>query len=239
MRIYSEIEYQGNIMRGFHDNASSDTVAIITHGIGGNKLGHKFIFKQFADYCVYNNISVLRYDFVGTGESDGLFEDTRHSDQVNQVKKIIDYAEQLGYKNIVLCSTTIGCYSVWHAGKDDSRINAFVNWNSIFNYDRYEQGHRSRASEDGSIQMKGIYTKPSYVEDLSILDRKVPQHDVPVLILQGELDGECEFNDARDTCAEYGWNYKVIENGNHLWEGIEVRKNLFSETVNFIKDIIA
>lgn len=236
MRKYIEVEYQGDIMRGFHDVANEEKVVIVTHGIGGNKLGHKFVFKQFADRCVENGISTLRFDFVGTGESDGDFANTRHSDQVLQLLEIIKKAKELGYKEIYLCSTTIGCYSVWHAANNYEGISAIINWNPICNYDRYEANHKKRAQEDGTIYMKGIYTKPSYVRDLENLDRKVPSFNIPLLMLQGTLDSEFEFDDARDTCEELGYVYEQIENGNHLWEGIDVRNQLFGATIDFINN---
>lgn len=237
MRIYSELNYNGNKLRGFHDKANDEVVAIITHGIGGNKLGHKFIFKQFADYAKENQISTLRYDFAGSGESDGDFANTCHSDQTKQVELIIEEAIKSGYKKIILCSTTIGCYSVWHAQNIDAVV-AYVNWNPIFNYDRYEQNSLKHANPDGSIDMKGLYTKPSYTQDLAKLDRVIPKIELPVLIIQGELDGEYKYGEAEAISRDYGWQYQTIADGNHLWEGNKVREELFAKTIDFINTII-
>ncbi|MFV0288053.1 MAG: hypothetical protein ACK5HR_01185 [Mycoplasmatales bacterium] len=238
MRIYSEVNYQGQVLRGFHDKGNDETVIIITHGIGGNKLGHKFIFRQFADFCVQKNLSVLRYDFLGSGESDGLFETTKHSEQVAQVELFIQEAYNLGYQNIVLASTTIGCYGVWHAGIKHEDITCYVNWNPILNYDRYEINHKKHALADGTIPMKGLFTLPTYVTDLAKLKRQVPKIVQPVLILQGELDNEYCFGEAQNICKEYKWSYKAINKGNHLWEGTKVRTELFTKTVNFVQDVI-
>lgn len=234
MRKYMEVEYKGNMMRGFHDIGGADKVVIVTHGIGGNKLGFKFVFKQFADSCVNSGISTLRFDFVGTGESDGDFADTRHSDQVFQVIEIIKAAKELGYKQIYLCSTTIGCYSIWHAAKQVEGIKGIVNWNPICNFDRYEQNNLKGTNEDGSIDMKGLYLNPTYTRDLGKLERNIPSFDCPVMLLQGELDGEYMHDDARNTAKHNNWNYKVIDGGNHLWEGDQVRKDLFNATTDFV-----
>lgn len=236
MREYSEINYKGLKLRGFHDSGNDEVIAIITHGIGGNKLGHKFIFKQFADYAVQHGISVLRYDFAGSGESDGDFSNTKHSEQVEQVEVMISEAKNLGYSKIVLCSTTIGCYSVWHA-KSEEYIIGYVNWNPIFNYDRYEEKSRANLEVDKTIDLKGLYLKQSYIKDLEELERKIPNHKKPVQVLQGELDGEYQFEDARNICKEYDWQYQVVNGGNHLLEGNEIRKNLFKHTVDFINRI--
>ncbi len=237
MRKHVEIKYQDGVMRGYHDCVDSDKLAIITHGIGGNKLGHKFIFKQFAEYANSKQISVLRLDFYGTGESDGDFADTKHSDQVNQLNTIIEYAKaNYNYEHIYLCSTTIGCYSVWHASKCP-KVKAVVNWNPITDFERYYQNGKKGADETGQIDMKGLRTKPTYVQDLQLLSREIPQIDVPVLLIQGNLDHEYKTGHAMQTAQSKKWQYKQIEDGNHLWEGNRVREELFSLTTDFINDI--
>ncbi len=236
MRKYIEIPYKDGVLRGFHDDANSDKLAIITHGIGGNKLGHKFIFKQFADFSVQNNISVLRLDFWGTGESDGDFADTIHSRQAEELTIIVNYAtEILGYENIFLCSTTIGCYSVWHCQKNDD-VKAIVNWNPITDFERYEQYAKKGMNPDKSIDMKGLYTKPSYIKDLENLKREIPTQNVPVKLIQGTLDGQYKTGNAKKIAKQQKWDYEEIKEGNHLWEGNEVRELLFKKTIAFIKN---
>ncbi len=234
MRNYCEIEYNNSLLRGFHDKGNDETIVIITHGIGGNKLGHKYIFRQFADFAVKQQLSVLRVDFEGSGESDGKFEDTKHSDQVFQVEAMIKYVKTLGYQKIVLASTTIGCYSVWHAS-DIDLVKCYVNWNPICNFDRYETNSTKHMNSDGSIDMKGLFTAPSYTNDLAKLIRTIPPIESPVLLLQGMLDHEYKYDDARDIAKLYNWSYQAITDGNHLWDGNQVRNQLFTATVNFIK----
>lgn len=235
MRKHVEISFEDKFMRGYHDDGNSKKLAIITHGIGGNKLGHKFIFKQFADNCLKNSISCLRLDFVGTGESDGLFDDTKHSQQANQLEQIIKYAEEvLGYKQIYLCSTTIGCYSVWHSAKSSTNIKAIINWNPITNFDRYEASHKKHINSDGSSDLKGLFLNPSYTTDLENLERTIPIQNIPVLLLQGELDNQTKYGEAEQVAIDKGWSYKQIAGGNHLWEGNQVRVELFKETIEFI-----
>lgn len=237
MKEHIEVEYNNMLLRGYHENVVDDKVVIITHGIGGNKLGHKFVFKQMADCCAQAGISSLRIDFAGHGESDGLFEDTIHSNQVEQLKAIIDKARnELGYKQIYLCSTTIGCYSVWKAASDDLDIEAVINWNPITNFTRYYENAKSKVLADGTLDYNGLYSKPCYIEDLAKLDRTVPDLKMPVLMLQGELDKEYQFEDARVLCQARNWHYKPVEGGNHLWEGIAVRQYLFKQTIDFIKE---
>ncbi len=236
MKEHIEVEYNSLKLRGYHQKASETSVLIITHGIGGNKLGHKYIFKQMADECEKVGISSIRIDFAGSGESDGKFEKLTHSDQVEQLTKIINEAIiKYEYKNIYLCSTTIGCYSIWHNVNKFEEVKAVINWNPITNFNRYYNNAKSHAPEDGSIDYNGLNLNPTYLSDLNKLERAIPKLNVPVLMLQGENDKEYAFEDARELCQSRKWKYITVKNGNHLWDGKEVREYLFGNTIEFIK----
>lgn len=236
MKEHIEIEYNDLLLRGYHQKADDNNVVIITHGIGGNKLGHKYVFRQMAEACSKEQISSIRIDFAGSGESDGNFEQLTHSDQVAQLQTIVENAiSKLGYTNVYLCSTTIGCYSIWHTANNFSEVKAVINWNPITNFERYYNNAQSHADDVGGIDYVGLYSGPTYLLDLSQLDRKVPNLRVPVLMLQGEKDKECAFDDARNLCQERGWKYVQVDNGNHLWDGKHVREFIFESTINFIK----
>lgn len=235
MKKHVEIEYNDGVLRGYYDIGNSDTLAIITHGIGGNKLGHKYVFKQFADYCKTREISTLRVDFWGSGESDGDFADTMHSKQVDELNTVINYAvDTLKYKNIYLCSTTIGCYSVWHSNRPEN-IKGIINWNPITDFKLYAENSKAGANNDGSIDMNGLYTKPTYTIDLDKLELTIPDQSIPVTLVQGTLDHQYKTGDAKQKASENKWTYIEIEGGNHLWEGNQVRQRLFKETVTQIK----
>lgn len=236
MKEHIELDYNSLKLRGYHQKANEESVVIITHGIGGNKLGHKYVFKQMADACTKKGISSIRLDFAGSGESDGNFEELMHSDQVYQLHNIITEAiVKYGYKNIYLCSTTIGCYSVWHNANKFAEVKAVINWNPITNFDRYYNNAKGHALDDGSIDYNGLYSNPTYLTDLSTLERTIPMLNVPVLMLQGENDKEYAFGDARQLCQERNWKYLMVSNGDHLWNGKNVREYLFENTIDFIK----
>lgn len=236
MKEHIEVDYKGLKLRGYHQKVNETSVVIITHGIGGNKLGHKYVFRQMADACEKEGISSIRIDFAGSGESDGNFEELTHSDQVDQLHNIITEAiVKLGYEKIYLCSTTIGCYSIWQNANKFDEVKAVINWNPITNFDRYYNNAKGHAIEDGSIDYNGLHSNPSYLSDLSRLERTIPTLSVPVLILQGENDKEYAFEDARELCQERDWKYLKVRNGDHLWNGKEVRGYLFGNTIDFIK----
>ncbi len=235
IKNHIEIKWKDNLyMRGYHQQASTDTVVIVVHGIGGNKLGHKYIFKQFADCCALNQISSIRVDFIGSGESDGDFKQTAHSSQVDQVRKQVEYARYLGYKNIVLCSTTIGCYSLWHYAKTDNSIELVINWNPITDFKKYKQD-QLRNEEENRIDLQGLELGNVYISDLCKLEEQIPLLSCNVEMIQGEEDYEFKFSSCKEISATRNWGLEAIPNGNHLFEGSEVRKQLFLSSIAKIK----
>lgn len=235
MKEHIEIKYNKLKMRGYHEYSNNEKVVIVAHGIGGNKLGHKFVFKQFSDACTKQGISTIRMDFIGTGESEGEFNDTKHSDQVLQMKEIISFARnKLGYNKIYLCSTTIGCYAMWNSVNGD--IKGIINWNPICNFDRYEKNNYKSIDESGGIDMNGLYLNPSYIKDLGNLQRDIFKLSCPVFCIQGELDFEAKYDSVQKTCSDNDWEFLSIKGGNHLWEGNQVRTELFQKTIEFVEN---
>lgn len=238
MKEHIEVEWKsGLIMRGYHKRANSDTVVIVVHGIGGNKLGHKYIFKQYADVLAENEISSIRVDFIGSGESDGEFDQTMHSTQVSQVAKLVEFAKKIGYKNVVLSSTTIGCYPLWHYAKQDESIRLIINWNPITDFKKYKKDQLV-AEQNGIIDMHGLYLSNKYVDDLKSLDEIIPELSCDITMIQGEDDYEFQTKDCQNVAAQREWNYIPIPGANHLFEGNEARKSLFLSSVNSIKETI-
>lgn len=235
MKEHISIEWeQGLQMRGYHQHASSDTVVIVVHGIGGNKLGHKYIFKQYADSLAANNISSIRVDFIGSGESDGNFEQTKHSTQASQVAKLVEYAKEFGYQNIVLSSTTIGCYTLWHYAKNDPSIELIINWNPITDFQKYKTDQLKNAS-DNIIDLQGLYLSEDYIEDLKNLEQQIPDLNCSVKLIQGEDDYEYKTKHCQGVASNRQWDYQQIPGANHLFEGYAVRETLFLSSVDTIK----
>lgn len=71
----------------------NDTIAILMHGFKGN-LGYddSKILYALSHYLNQQGIPTLRFDFDGTGHSDGEFKDMTVFSEILDGMKIIDYA---------------------------------------------------------------------------------------------------------------------------------------------------
>lgn len=70
---------------------------IFCHGFMGNKLGHNFMFVKMARTLEKLNIASIRFDFMGSGESDGDFKDVTISSEVEDCKRVLQFVSSLDY----------------------------------------------------------------------------------------------------------------------------------------------
>ncbi len=96
----------GTIVGDYVDCGENTPLVIITHGRGGHRnTGSKKVAHYLKDF----NISSLRIDLYGYGESDGKFEDITITTSKESVLTALNYAEtNLKHQNIFLFGTSYG-----------------------------------------------------------------------------------------------------------------------------------
>lgn len=87
------LEYRGRTLRGMvhvpdGGNAPFPTV-LIFHGFTGNKVDSHRIHVNFSRRLEKLGIASVRYDFLGSGESDGSFDEMTLSSEVGQAAAIL------------------------------------------------------------------------------------------------------------------------------------------------------
>ena len=73
--IQKSLKVKNYILRGLFSKPddSYDNIVVMFHGFTGHKNENGYLFKQLTETLVASNFATLRYDFMGSGESDGKF----------------------------------------------------------------------------------------------------------------------------------------------------------------------
>ena len=74
-------------------------LAVLCHGFGGNM--DTQMFELIADSLQANGIASIRFDFNGHGASEGDFQDMTVPNEIEDAKKVVDYARSLPYVSTV------------------------------------------------------------------------------------------------------------------------------------------
>lgn len=69
-------------------------LVIICHGLGGHKVGRYRLYVSLATQLTARGIGALRFDFRGSGDSDGEFSEMTLETQVSDVEAVFNYVSQ-------------------------------------------------------------------------------------------------------------------------------------------------
>ncbi|MFH1770143.1 MAG: alpha/beta fold hydrolase [archaeon] len=100
---------KGDKLCGILSNPSGDKkklVVIVAHGFSSSKESSSY--PLFEELFNKNNISCLRFDFWGHGESDGDFADITVSEAIDDINNAIKYLKNNNYTNIGLVGSSFG-----------------------------------------------------------------------------------------------------------------------------------
>ena len=96
-----EIQSGGLTLRGILHIPDGRThkipIVCIFHGFAGNKMEPHFIFVKLSRLLEAKGIGSVRFDFAGSGESDGDFIDMTISKELKDANNILDYVKSLDF----------------------------------------------------------------------------------------------------------------------------------------------
>jgi len=106
-------------------------IVIMAHGFTDDKTGDNRLFVKFAREIAPRGMAALRFDFAGSGDSEGDFAETTPSSQIEDLKSAIDFVcslPEIDTHFISLLGYSLGGAVSIHTVAEDQRINAFVGW---------------------------------------------------------------------------------------------------------------
>ncbi|MGM0835332.1 MAG: alpha/beta hydrolase [Bacillota bacterium] len=127
-----EIEHKGQILRGMqHIPMGNNLPAVILfHGFTGTKLEPHRFFLKISRALETMGIASFRFDFLGSGESDGNFEEMTVLSEVAEARTILEYVRShpsIDKENtIVLGFSMGGLVASLLAGKQPADIKKLI-----------------------------------------------------------------------------------------------------------------
>lgn len=216
-------------------NVENPPAVIIAHGYGGYAFSERFEFVA-SELCKAG-YAVLRfvfrcYDSV-TGDKDTEeFKDLTISGEISDLKAVIDFMYQRGYKKIGLTSESLG--GVIIILLNDPRVKAIAPWSAnIHVRDIFENLYGKEMIKEIEEKGSSIYTshttgKKSVIERNfweevkkigDIPEAKIKEIKCPILIIQGDKDEYFDVRIAEDlyNLANEPKKLVIVENANHTF----------------------
>ena len=241
---------QGQELKGILHIPKNETnrAIIFAHGFTGYKREVQIV--NTARNLTENGFVVLRFDFRGSGESDGLFRNMTISSEISDLEKAIEFMRNKGYKKIGLIGHSLGGTVVILANK--KYVSSIVLWaptlipKKVFTqlFDNkiktIENEGYAPVSWDGKA-IEFIVGKPLWEE----VKNKFPNIidvflsiEIPKTIVYGDEDWrwlKLYLPTYLQKVQKPSNNLKIIKGADHTFSKYEYEKQLIDYTVKWFK----
>lgn len=218
---------------------------VLYHGFTGNKMETSYLFSKLSRQLEKEGIGVIRFDFSGSGDSDGEFQDMTFGGEVEEALHILRYTESLSWVDSkrlsVLGFSMGGAVATQVAKQYPDVIYKLGLWAPAGTMDQkadlyYNQGE---VRPDGTVDIGGLLIGHRFYEDLKNRDlfEGINAYKRPVRIFHGTNDDSVPFEVGERYLSIYeDVSIIPIKEANHTFTNVDWQETLLQETVSFFKD---
>lgn len=215
----------------------SNLVVLFLHGFGGNKIGKHSLYVEMSMRLAEKGIASLRFDFRGSGDSEGLFEEQTLTDLLLDAETVYDF---LKADRVAIIGTSMGglVASLLTARK---KIAAVVLWAPVFD------GHQWLAEWDRvpidmpCVMHKGRLVSRKMFEELFAIAEKDIQKGItqqPLLCFKCQKDetlNEGHIERYQKICPE--GTFVTLGEADHSFSSYKDRMVLQQKTADWLYQI--
>jgi uncharacterized protein len=247
-----ELESEGTVLRGmFHlpENAGPRTpLLVIFHGFTGTKVENHFLYVKLSRHLESRGIASLRYDFSGSGESDGDFGNMTLSGEIRDAKRIYESALSLPHVDpdsvFILGHSMGGVVASIVAAEAERKPRGLVlvapAGNMIPIAEAKLRENADRTTGNGGTDIGGLIIGRDFLPDLRSIDLagRAAGYRGSACVIQGSVDPVVPEAVSRAYYDVYPGRkrYVLIEGAGHNFDSRRLEETLFSAIVGFIVD---
>jgi len=225
---------------------------VLYHGFTGSRMEARFLFVSFSRLLARHGIASARFDFMGSGESDGEFQDMTLSGEIADARAVLDWFGRVrgvdSRRLMLLGLSAGGSIAGYVAGERGEQVRGLVLWAPAGEIserirDREQAWREAAASVPvrDPLDYGGLRIGPRYVGDaaqLQVLQRSAA-FPGPVLVAFGTADPVVPPEVARRYGELYGSRARLIaiQGAGHVFEGAAWREELFGHSLGFLRVI--
>ncbi len=250
MEKFVELDTGKGILRGMLHLPDTDKKypgVILYHGFSGDRMEPGFMFVRFSRLLAARGIASVRFDFLGSGESDGIFADMTFSGEAEQASAILDYFKSLDMideDNIIILGLSMGgALAGYLAGMRSSELKGLVLWAPAGEMrlfiEKREKGIESGEITGDIMDISGLRLGEKFIEDVRSLNvmKQTSGYEGDLLIVHGTGDITVPVAVSEGYLQLFGSRAQLVlvEDADHTFQGIPWIEQLFDVTIKYIK----
>lgn len=246
-----DLKVRDKVLRGYFqcpDGPEKHPTLILCHGFTGSKEEIHMMFVKFCRILESMGWASLRFDFSGTGDSDGDFSDMTFSSELNEADAILNYAQSLpevDASRIALLGQSMGGAVISTlAGKRPEDVAGLVLWAGAGELKdailQVFEASNVQGKFDGSqdVDCYGYCTGKGFLKELQTLDvfSEAKGYSGPVLYVRGTKDAIVLESCAKKYAEIYGENMKLVcvEGASHVFDTLNHEQQAFKAAADFL-----
>jgi dienelactone hydrolase len=241
-----QIAFEGSLgtLRGLVHVPGSDTPVpgiIMLHGFTGHHIEDGRLFVQAARHFAAAGFAVLRFDFYGSGDSDGTFDEFTMDTQIADAVAALDWFGALPEVN----AARIGALGLSRGGAvlarlagQDARLKAITFWNAASLPDLHApsiEAMRANGGITGGLRVGHAFLDTYYGADIV---GALTDYSGPGLVIQGTADEVIAAAEAvalKEALGARG-ELRYIQGANHTFQHPDWRADVFAATTRFFTE---
>ena len=237
------------------DGEGRAPAVLMLHGFKGTRIESHFLFVKMARRLAKAGYFVMRFDFRGSGESEGQFKDISIPGEIDDASAALAWLRQhpgVDPERIALLGLSMGgCVAASVAG-EDPRIAGLILWSAVADPLELAQNTASEApaaeyplgiQADGTLDMGGYLIGLPFLESMGQVKplQSVQNFKGPALILHGTADktvlpthAKRYYQTIGPARAEQRW----IQGADHTYSAHLWEEEVFSLTLAWLRQKI-
>jgi dipeptidyl aminopeptidase/acylaminoacyl peptidase len=217
---------------------------VLFHGFTGNRMEAHWIFVKCSRALAQAGIASLRFDFYGSGESDGEFREMSLRGEIADGRAAVAFLRgQPGIdpERVGLLGLSLGG-AVAAALAPSVQAKVVVLWSTVAHTARLRELVRKSAKKipgkPGAVEFDAREISPRLVEDVLKVEpiRHLARFKGPTLIVHPEKDEAIPISHARDFLRAAGADAKelvIIAGADHVYTSIPWEQEVIVRTVHW------
>jgi uncharacterized protein len=219
------------------------TLIILSHGFTGTKIESGRLFVTTARALAAAGFTALRFDFWGSGDSGGEFYEMSPNTEINDLKNVIRWARQNGWKKIGLLGLSFGgAVTICTASQlPHGTIQAMVTWSSVPSFAFWR--HKPELPAANYKQKNPLEVSLDFFKDRPEVD--VPEAYKSLYLPKLQIQGDHDIEGFRETFSSFfpdapaPKKHVVIPGGDHVFTTWKNRKKVIALTAAWFKKYLA
>ena len=222
-------------------------LVIVCHGFTGSKTADGRLLVAAARDLAAHGIAALRFDFFGSGDSEGEFSEMSLATEIEDVKQVVVWAKEAhgATARLGLLGHSLGGAVALCAADElrDPAIRAWVGWCTVPGFAAWQQSSVGAAAVAGMLDLENpLRVGPQFFTDRPARD--VPAafcalRDVARLQVQGDRDREGFLAGFREIFSESVGGTKrhiVIQGADHCFTRQSHRQAAIAATTAWFQE---